>query len=109
LWSRPDREIKTGACRWQSTEIGCPHPIYGVVPVPFGLSVRFRTSLVLTPMRDMVLFPHIISRIFVAREKTRQAVERALVADRRVLVVAQRHGSDDRPSTMEALYPVGVL
>jgi len=72
-------------------------------------SIPLGAEFPLVPMRDMVLFPHMISRIFVAREKTRQAVERALVADRRVLVVAQRHGSDDRPSTMEALYPVGVI
>ncbi|MFN7092354.1 MAG: LON peptidase substrate-binding domain-containing protein [Allorhizobium sp.] len=63
----------------------------------------------LIPMRDLVLFPHMISRIFVAREKTRQAVEHALATDRRVLVVAQRHGGDDRPGTLEAFYPVGVI
>ncbi|OAV51859.1 endopeptidase La [Rhizobium sp. WYCCWR10014] len=61
------------------------------------------------PMRDMVLFPHMISRIFVARDKTRQAVEHALVGDRRVVVVAQRRGADDRPSTIDAFYPVGVI
>ncbi|MGK6317019.1 LON peptidase substrate-binding domain-containing protein [Neorhizobium sp. DT-125] len=61
------------------------------------------------PMRDMVLFPHMISRIFVARDKTRQAVENALVGDRRVVVVAQRRGADDRPCTLGALHAVGVL
>ncbi len=50
------------------------------------------------PMRDMVLFPHMISRIFVARDKTRQAVEHAILGDRRVVVVAQRRGVDDRPT-----------
>jgi ATP-dependent Lon protease len=50
-----------------------------------------------------------ISRVFVAREKTRQAVERAIVSDQRVLVVAQRNGSDDHPSTLGALNPVGVI
>ncbi len=60
-------------------------------------------------MRDMILFPHIISRIFVARDKTRQAVEHALVGDRRVVVVAQRHVTDDRPGTLDALHPVGVI
>ncbi|RYG94747.1 MAG: endopeptidase La, partial [Alphaproteobacteria bacterium] len=44
----------------------------------------------LVPMRDLFLFPHMISRIFVAREKSRQAVERALTGDQRILVVAQR-------------------
>jgi len=63
----------------------------------------------LVPMRDMVLFPHMVSRIFVARDKTRQAVEHALAGDRRVVVVAQRSGIDDRPSTADALHSVGVI
>ena len=50
-----------------------------------------------------------ISRIFVARDKTRQAVEHALVSDRRVLIVAQRHSGDDHPITLDALHPVGVI
>ncbi|NTE86617.1 LON peptidase substrate-binding domain-containing protein [Agrobacterium rubi] len=61
------------------------------------------------PMRDMVLFPHMISRIFVARDKTRQAVEHALVGDRRVVIVTQRHSADDRPTTLDALHAVGVI
>lgn len=63
----------------------------------------------LVPMRDLFLFPHMISRIFVAREKSRQAVERALTGDQRILVVAQRHGGADYPDTLDALHPVGVI
>ncbi|MGR9431333.1 LON peptidase substrate-binding domain-containing protein [Rhizobium leguminosarum] len=72
-------------------------------PFPLGANIP------IVPMRDMVLFPHMISRIFVAREKTRHAVEHSLVGDRRVVVVAQRRGVDDRPGTLDALYPVGVI
>lgn len=61
------------------------------------------------PLRDMVLFPHMISRIFVARDKTRQAVEHAIIGDRRVVVVAQKRGVDDRPSTLDAIYSTGVM
>jgi ATP-dependent Lon protease len=60
------------------------------------------------PMRDLVLFPHMIAPIFVGRDKTRRAVERAMAGDRRVLVVAQRHGADNDPDRLEALYPIGV-
>jgi ATP-dependent Lon protease len=66
-------------------------------PFPVGADIP------IVPMRDMVLFPHMISRIFVARDKTRQAVEHALVSDRRVVIVAQRHSADDRPTTLDAL------
>src|SRR4051794_29117645 len=60
------------------------------------------------PMRDLVLFPQMITPIFVGRDKTRRAVECAMAGDRRVLVVAQRRGSDNDPNTLESLYPVGV-
>jgi ATP-dependent Lon protease len=66
-------------------------------------------TIPLIPMRDMVLFPHMISRIFVARDKTRKAVEHAIAGDRRVVVVAQRRGVDDRPDTLDAIYQTGVL
>jgi ATP-dependent Lon protease len=66
------------------------------------------TSIPVFPMRDLVLFPHMIAPIFVGRDKTRRAVERAMAGDRRVLVVAQRRGADDDPDSLEALYPIGV-
>jgi len=94
------RDWNVLAARIQSTEMAAAQAI---TPISAGA----RTPLV--PMRDMVLFPHMISRIFVAREKTRRAVEHALAGDRRVMVVAQRSGTDDSPSTADALYSVGVL
>lgn len=63
----------------------------------------------LVPMRDLVLFPHMISRIFVARDKSRQTVERAISSDQPILIVAQRHGKDDYPDTLEAFHSVGVI
>ncbi|WP_272878899.1 LON peptidase substrate-binding domain-containing protein [Agrobacterium tumefaciens] len=72
-------------------------------PFPIGADIP------IVPMRDMVLFPHMISRIFVARDRTRQAVEHALVGDRRVVVVAQKNGGEDRPSSLGALHSVGVI
>src|ERR1700743_3525637 len=71
-------------------------------------STPAETSIPVFPMRDLVLFPQVIAPIFVGREKTRRAVERAVAGDRRVLVVAQRRGADNDPDTPEALYPIGV-
>jgi uncharacterized protein len=59
-------------------------------------------------MRDLVLFPQMITPIFVGRDKTRRAVECAMAGDSRVLVVAQRRGDDNDPNTLESLNPVGV-
>jgi ATP-dependent Lon protease len=72
------------------------------------MSIPARAGIPIIPMRDLVLFPHMVARIFVGRDKTRQAVECALAGDRRVLIVAQRSGADNDPDTLEALYPVGV-
>ena len=71
-------------------------------------SILFSADIPIFPMRDLVLFPQTITPVFVARDKTRRAVERAMAGDRHVLVVAQKHGTDDSPSTIDALYPVGV-
>jgi ATP-dependent Lon protease len=81
---------------------------------PTATSVRATTSIPggagipIFPMRDLVLFPHMIAPIFVGRDKTRRAVERAIAGDGRVLVLAQRRGADNDPNTLESLYPVGV-
>jgi ATP-dependent Lon protease len=60
-------------------------------------------------MRDLVLFPHMISPIFVGRDKTRCAAELAIAGDGHVLVVAQRRGTDNDPHAVDAIYPVGVI
>ncbi|MBX4910896.1 MULTISPECIES: LON peptidase substrate-binding domain-containing protein [Rhizobium] len=96
------RDWNVLAARIQATQLSGTS-MKANTPFPAGADIP------IVPMRDMVLFPHMISRIFVARDKTRQAVEHALVGDRRVVVVAQRRSDDDRPSTLDALHPVGVV
>jgi uncharacterized protein len=72
------------------------------VPLPAG------ADLPLLPLRDIVLFPHMIAPIFVERGKTKRALDCAMAADRRIVVVTQRRASDDDP-TQEALHGVGVV
>ncbi|MBA2397261.1 MAG: LON peptidase substrate-binding domain-containing protein [Bradyrhizobium sp.] len=76
-------------------------------PVPAS-PVAMAAGIPIVPMRDLVVFPHMVAPIFVGREKTRRAIERALATDRRVLVVTQRRAADDDPS-MDALHSVGVI
>jgi uncharacterized protein len=59
------------------------------------------------PMRDIVLFPQMVVPIFVGRDKTRRAIERALTTNRRILVITQRRAADEDPA-LDALYAVGV-
>lgn len=78
------------------------------VPATILPSISAGAGIPIFPMRDLVLFPQMITPIFVGRDKTRRAVECAMAGDRRVLVVAQRRGADNDPDTLESLYPVGV-
>jgi ATP-dependent Lon protease len=64
-------------------------------------------AMPLTPMRDVVFFPHVMTTIFVGRDKTKRAIENAMAGDRRLFVVTQRRSGDDDPD-FAALYPVGV-
>jgi ATP-dependent Lon protease len=64
-------------------------------------------SVPIIPMRDLVLFPQMVTPIFVGRERTRRAVDSAMAGDGRILVVTQRRSADDEPA-LDALYSVGV-
>jgi ATP-dependent Lon protease len=70
-------------------------------------AVSSAAAIPIVPMRDLVVFPQMVAPIFVGREKTRRAIERALATDRRLLVVTQRRSADDDPS-WDALHSVGV-
>jgi uncharacterized protein len=78
------------------------------VPATILPSLPAGTLIPVFPMRDLVLFPQMIAPIFVGRDKTRRAVECAMAGPHRILVVAQRRGTDNDPNTLESLYPVGV-
>jgi ATP-dependent Lon protease len=60
------------------------------------------------PLRDIVVFPHMIVPLFVGREKSIRALEEVMREDRRILLVAQRNATDDDPAT-DQLYGVGTL
>ena len=48
----------------------------------------------LLPLRDVVVFPHMVIPLFVGREKSILALEAAMGADKRILLVAQRNAAD---------------
>jgi ATP-dependent Lon protease len=77
-------------------------------PIAIPPSTSNGSIVPVIPMRDLVLFPQMVTPVFVGRDKTRRAVERAMAADGRLLVVAQRRGADDNPA-FDALYSVGVI
>ena len=60
------------------------------------------------PLRDIVVFPHMIVRLFVGREKSVRALEEVMKDDKEILLVSQRDASEDEP-TVETIYTTGVL
>ncbi|WP_112664089.1 endopeptidase La [Microvirga flavescens] len=60
------------------------------------------------PLRDIVVFPHMIVPLFVGREKSIRALEEVVKADRPILLATQIDATDDDPAT-EAIYKIGTL
>src|SRR5262245_9916523 len=60
------------------------------------------------PLRDIVVFPHMIAPLFVGRTKSILALEGAMRSDTFLLLATQRKASDDEPAT-EAIYEIGTL
>jgi len=65
-------------------------------------------ELPLLPLRDVVVYPHMVTPLFVGRQKSIEALERAMAADKYVLLVAQKNPSLDDPKS-EDLYSVGTI
>ncbi|MGA2637029.1 endopeptidase La [Methylocella sp.] len=60
------------------------------------------------PLRDIVVFPHMIVPLFVGREKSIRALEEVMKADSLILLATQMNASDDDPAT-EAIFTTGTL
>lgn len=65
-------------------------------------------SVPLLPLRDIIVFPHMVVPLFVGREKSIQALEEALAHKKDILLVAQKKAKTNEPSP-EDLYQVGTL
>ena len=64
-------------------------------------------ELPLLPLRDVVVYPHMVIPLFVGREKSIAALEEAMKGDKQILLMAQKNPGDDDPD-QEALYQVGT-
>ncbi len=60
------------------------------------------------PLRDIVVFPHMIVPLFVGREKSIKALEEVMRSDTFILLATQRNASDDDPAT-DSIYETGTL
>src|SRR6187397_1606343 len=60
------------------------------------------------PLRDIVVFPHMIVPLFVGREKSIKALEEVMRSDTFILLATQKNASDDDPAT-DAIFDIGTL
>jgi ATP-dependent Lon protease len=65
-------------------------------------------SLPILPLRDVVVYPHMVLPLFVGREKSILALEAAMKADKRIMLVAQRQADIDDPKSAD-LYGIGTI
>jgi ATP-dependent Lon protease len=65
-------------------------------------------DLPLLPLRDVVVFPHMVIPLFVGRPKSIKALESAMEAERRIMLVAQKAAAKDEPST-EDMFEMGCV
>ncbi len=67
-----------------------------------------RIVLPVLPLRDVVVYPHMVIPLFVGREKSIRCLEVAMEQDKKILLVAQKDAATDNPEKSD-LYPVGTI
>jgi ATP-dependent Lon protease len=77
-----------------------------VIDVPE--SVPALSGMPVLPLRDVVVYPHMVIPLFVGREKSIVALDLAMKADKRILLVAQKQADVDDPTPAD-LYRVGTV
>ena len=75
---------------------------------PTDLNRDAGIELPLLPLRDVVVFPHMVIPLFVGRIKSIKALELAMEADRKIMLVAQKTAAKDDPA-VEDLFEVGCI
>ncbi|MBE8717460.1 endopeptidase La [Cellvibrio polysaccharolyticus] len=75
---------------------------------PHDTSTTSSSELPLLPLRDVVVYPHMVTPLFVGRGKSIEALERAMANDKQVLLVAQKNPAEDSPGA-EDVYRVGTI
>jgi ATP-dependent Lon protease len=67
-----------------------------------------RIALPLLPLRDVVVFPHMVIPLFVGRPKSIKALETAMESGKSIMLVAQKNAAKDDP-VAEDIYPIGCV
>ena len=72
------------------------------------MSLELAESYPVLPLRDIVVFPHMIVPLFVGREKSVRALEQVMDQDKQILLSSQSNPAEDEPQS-DGIFKVGVL
>ena len=67
-----------------------------------------RRTVPLLPLRDIIVFPHMVSQLFVGRERSINALDAAMARDKDIFLAAQKNAKTNEP-TPEDIFQVGTL
>ncbi len=90
------------------TQFDRPEPVQPGQPSGEGKGSANADVLPVLPLRDIVVFPHMIVPLFVGREKSVRALEAVMKDDKQILLVAQKNAQHDDPSP-DDIYRVGAV
>ncbi|MFC3626858.1 endopeptidase La [Vogesella amnigena] len=76
--------------------------------MPQPADLKEKTTLPLLPLRDVVVFPHMVIPLFVGRAKSIKALELAMDENKQILLVAQRSADKDEPA-VDDLHEIGAV
>ncbi len=65
-------------------------------------------NIPLLPLRDVVIFPSVVTPLFVGREKSIIALQASMAADKKIMLVAQKDAQVDDPSDKD-IYTIGTV
>src|SRR5258708_32822394 len=91
------------AYRLTSSNVSSKSSMANYTPLPADL-----TALPLLPLRDVVVFPHMVIPLFVGRPKSIKALDMAMDAGKHILLVAQKQAAKDDPGA-DDLYEIGSI
>src|SRR3990172_6517174 len=77
-------------------------------PSPPKILPGSETSLPVLPLRDVVVFPHMVIPLFVGRPKSIRALETAMESGKQIMLVAQKSASDDDPG-IDSIHTIGTV
>jgi ATP-dependent Lon protease len=93
---------KPGADKLAADKLAADKPARAEADPPKG------ELLPVLPLRDIVVFPHMIVPLFVGREKSVRALEAVMKDDKQILLVAQKNATQDDPSA-DDIYRIGTV